>query len=210
MAHATRMWLIALLTLITASTSFARDRFQIDIETSVIHWSGSKATGSHKGTLKIKSGSVEIHDGTLTALYLNFDMTTIESREKMPAAWKKKLENHLMSADFFHVAKFPVATYRLSNSTANKELNLSKGVLTLKNIGQEIPASIRIKKQGETFVLESNLTIDRTRWGVTHKSKKLLDSKAMIDGFIHDEIEISGILVARPQPAVEKNLTAHK
>jgi polyisoprenoid-binding protein YceI len=81
-------------------TSYSTD------SSSVVTWTGTKPTGTHVGTFRLKEGSLTVNDNNLTGGTITIDINSLVNQD-LPAEEKPKLEGHLKSPDFFDVAKFP-------------------------------------------------------------------------------------------------------
>ena len=66
----------------------------INTESSTIEWTGKKVTGSHNGTINIKSGSLEFDKGALTGGNIVIDMNSIVCTD-MKGGGADKLVGHL-------------------------------------------------------------------------------------------------------------------
>mgnify|MGYP000477576307 CR=1 FL=1 len=79
--------------------------YNILLEKSELIWIGKKITlKEHSGTLQFKEGTISINaDGTIYGNII-IDMTSINNTD-MKGKWKRKLEEHLKSDDFFDVGR---------------------------------------------------------------------------------------------------------
>ncbi len=101
---------------VAEGTSYAVD------STSTITWTGSKPTGKHTGTFKIKEGSLNVKDGALTGGIFLIDINSLNNEDLAGDAESKgKLEGHLKSPDFFDVAKYPTAKFEITGVEANTD-----------------------------------------------------------------------------------------
>ena len=91
------------------------------------------------------------------------------------ATSRADLNKHLMSPDFFDVAKFPTATFE-STSVAILPGNKAKisGTLTLLGVSKPVVldamlsgAGSNIMSKKETIGFHATTTIDRTQWGMS-------------------------------------------
>src|SRR6186997_2843523 len=89
-----------------APARFHTDTYKLDPKLSTIGWHAAKMTGKHNGTISFTTGEISNAHGTITGS-VEVDMTTIKNTDVESAEYKAKLENHLKSADFFDVAKYP-------------------------------------------------------------------------------------------------------
>lgn len=142
----------------------------LDIEKSVIKWIGTKVTGRHNGTVKLKSGSVFIKGDQITAGKFVIDMTSITNLD-LSGEFKAKLERHLKSPDFFDVEKYPEAIFEISSVTKGQDAYKVQGNLTVKGITQGVEFDAHIEKLGNVQRAHAIFNIDRQRWGVAYKGK---------------------------------------
>src|SRR5690606_26803378 len=84
-------------------------KFTVSKKISSIEWIGNKVTGSHNGTIEVKEGFVNVHDGNITDGSLTINMTSIVVSDLEDPEMNGKLKGHLMSDDFFGVEKYPTA-----------------------------------------------------------------------------------------------------
>src|SRR5207249_3114442 len=85
----------------------AGETYKVDAEASKIEWVGTKVSGYHTGTVKIKSGKLTVNNGNITGGNFVMDMPSIVATgpKKVSEEMCKKLTNHLRSPDFFDVEK---------------------------------------------------------------------------------------------------------
>lgn len=173
---------IAIVTFMTFSFTIKEDTKTIKTESSKVVWKGYKVTGSHEGTIAIKSGSLSFDKDVLVGGEFTMDMTTISTTD-LTGGTKDKLDGHLKSSDFFGVEKFPTATL------------LFKKVKATEKNSYEVTADIVIK--GKTATITFNLSvngnkanaalkIDRTKFDVKYGSASFFDglkNKAIYDDF---------------------------
>ena len=165
--------------------SFTIEKEDIKIKNSTLTWVGSKITGSHEGTIDLKSGYLTLDNNDLVGGEFVIDMTTIVCTD-LSGKGKASIESHLKSDDFFSVDKFPNASLTI--------LNVEK-----KNLGQyQVNANITIKGFTQKIVFDAELEektanakliIDRTLFGIIYKSGNFFEELA--DKAIYDEFEIS-------------------
>ena len=165
--------------------SFTIEKKDIKIKDSALTWVGSKITGSHEGTVGLKSGYLTLDNNDLVGGEVVIDMTTIVCTD-LSGKGKASIESHLKSDDFFSVDKFPNASLTI--------LNVEK-----KNLGQyQVNANITIKGITQKIVFDAELEektanakliIDRTLFGIIYKSGNFFEELA--DKAIYDEFEIS-------------------
>jgi hypothetical protein len=174
----------------------AEDLNNIDIAASVLNWEGSKPTGSHNGTVALKSGGLLVEAGTLTQGVFVVDMNTITNTDMAGSEGAAKIEGHLKASDFFDVAVYPTAKFVITSVVDTEGKLAVTGNLTIKNTTKSItiPATIATTDGITTFKSET-FTIDRTDFGVVYASKKL--DAALKDKFINDLMEMSFSVVTK-------------
>lgn len=168
----------------------------VDVAASVLNWEGSKPTGSHNGTVALKSGGLLVEAGTLTQGVFVVDMNSITNTDMAGSNGAAKLEGHLKASDFFDVAVYPTAKFVITSVVDTEGKLAVTGNLTIKNTSKSItiPATIATAEGITTFKSET-FTIDRTDFGVVYASKKL--DAALKDKFINDLMEMSFSVVTK-------------
>lgn len=183
---------IAFLTFSAFNTPKAKPEvYNIDTKKSTVTWFGKKFTGSHKGTVALKSGSLTFDTKNLVNGSFIVDMPTIKDTDG-----SKGLENHLKNDDFFGVDKFPTASFamkKISGSGANWNVT---GDITIKGKTKSItfPAKVTWNADGTVSAVAEKITLDRTHFDIKYKSKSLFSDLG--DNFIYDEFEIGVNIVA--------------
>lgn len=170
-------------------SAFAADETQYTVnpKTSNVHWLGKKTTGQHEGDVSIKSGNVSFNGTDPVSGDFVLDMKTITCTDIKNADDNQSLVDHLKNEDFFNVAQFPEASLKIikfeKTETANT-YNVTAD-LTIKGVKNQIsfPAVVTPAKATAT------ITIDRTKWNISYKSKSILGSVA--DKFIYDDVQFS-------------------
>lgn len=161
---------------------------KIDIKSSTITWIGKKVLGSHNGTIKLKSGFLDMENDKLIGGEFVMDMTTINNLD-LSGDSKGKLEGHLKSEDFFGVEKYPTAKLIITNATNTKTSdgnNYSvQGNMTIKESTHPIKFDMLLV--GNTATCKIN--IDRSKYDVRYGSGSFFDGlgdKAIDDIFTLD------------------------
>jgi polyisoprenoid-binding protein YceI len=179
---------IAILVFVTALTfSFTtldKEKKEIKTDASKVVWKGYKVTGSHEGTISIKSGDLIFEGDKLTGGEFVIDMTSITVTD-LEGDYKGKLEGHLKSDDFFGVANHPTASLVFSSvEPSGKNAYNVTGDLTIKGITKPISFSISIYGSKAT----ASLKIDRSQYDVKYGSTSFFDG--LKDKAIYDEFDL--------------------
>jgi len=169
--------------------------YTVDLEKSIINWSGNKPTGTHTGTIALLSGDVMVNDKNIEAGKFSVDMKSIVVTDLKAGDGKENLEAHLMGTvegkegDFFNVNEFPLALFEITSIEGDQYKPTVKGNLTLKDKTNPVSFNATVSYPGNTMFLKSEkFTIDRTKWDVNYGSKSVFDNLG--DKFISDDIEL--------------------
>ncbi|WP_298537137.1 YceI family protein [uncultured Algibacter sp.] len=177
--------IIALLAFFTLSfTAIGGDKKEVKTDKSKVVWKGYKVTGSHEGTIAIKSGNLIFDNDKLTGGEFVIDMTTINATD-LDGEYKGKLDGHLKSDDFFGVEKHPTATLVFTKVKASgKNAYHVTGDMIIK--GKTNPVAFTISVYGSKAT--ASLKIDRTKYDVRYGSTSFFDD--LKDKAIYDEFDL--------------------
>lgn len=175
--------LVLALVIVLSSTGLFAQKLEVDTKKSSVEWLGKKIGRQHEGSIKVKSGSLELKDGKIVAGDFVIDMTTITNSDLKDEGSNKKLVGHLKSDDFFGVEKFPTAKLNIIQSTkfTNGKATV-KGNITIK--GKTESVSFEILRKGNIYT--TKLDLDRSKFDVRYGSKSFfndLGDKAINDIF---------------------------
>lgn len=160
-----------------------------------IEWEGKKPGGSHKGTLSLSKVEISLLDKSKKTISgeFEFDMNSINCND-LEGEWKFKLEEHLKSADFFDVQKYPKAKFIITkvflDKNSNTSNNIIEGDLIIKDIKNKISFKSDIDIYDNKIIIKSveTIKIDRTKWNVKYNSGKFFNN--LKDKLINDEMDI--------------------
>lgn len=162
---------------------------KVNVEQSIIKWTGKKVTGQHEGTIKIESGNLTFDGDKLTGGNFVIDMTTITVTD-LEGKGKANLEGHLKSDDFFGVDTHNKATFAITGAKKldgnNYDVN---GDLTIKNISN--PISFTMTVDGKTAT--AKVIVDRSKFDVRYGSPSFFND--LKDKAIYDDFELNVNLV---------------
>ncbi|PKV52347.1 polyisoprenoid-binding protein YceI [Aquimarina sp. MAR_2010_214] len=169
-------------------------KYNVDVASSSIHWTGSKPTGKHSGTLSLANGTFEAKEGKVMSGSFVIDMTSINVTD-LEGDEKTELEGHLKGETeetedhFFNIAKFPKAAFEITGISEKEGKTYIEGNLTLKDIKKNISFPATTSVEGNIMTLDTEVfTINRTDWSVNYASKSVFGDLG--DRFINDDIEI--------------------
>lgn len=186
----------------TEEESATKRQYNLDSDSSLISWTGSKPAGNHNGKIKIKSGEINFKGDKLISGKFIIDMESITVLD-LEGDEKLDLENHLKGNiegkedHFFNVKKYPEAVFVIKSVMDKNNSNVVYGELTIKGISNpiEFKSDISFSKDFEIMKLTTeNFEIDRTIWGIEYMSKSVFDD--LKERFIYDEIGLQVILKA--------------
>lgn len=177
--------LVTVLALVISGTTLnAQTKKDVKVNDSKIVWKGYKVTGSHEGTINLKSGSLTFKGDALTGGEFVVDMTSLESTN-LSGNMKGKLDGHLKSDDFFGVENHPEATLMLTSVKATgKNAYNAKGKLTIK--GKTNPVEFTIAIYGSKA--NATVKVDKSKYDVRYKYGSFFDNLG--DKTIYDEFDL--------------------
>lgn len=188
--------LVSICFLLITAVSQAK-QVPLDTSASSIQWLGQKKIpgGDHKGTVSVKKGSVNFDKNMkLIGGTIIIDMNSIVDTD-LSGKWKTKLEGHLNSEDFFHVSKHQEASFKITKvEPTRSDIFKVTGNLTIRGKTNAETFEIKIGKKGKIMTATGEVTIDRTKYGVTYNSEapayqKI--TKVAKDKIIKDEIQLT-------------------
>lgn len=165
--------------------------YALDASKTSVKWIGTKVTGQHNGTIKVKEGKLTAQNNELVGGEFVVDMTALEVADLQAGKGKEDLEGHLKAPDFFDAAKYPTAKFVITNVKKEANGNYSHkivGNLTMKDITKSIEFGANVTTSATNVSAKANFNIDRTQWGVVYEGKK--------DNLIRKEINFDVDLTA--------------
>ncbi|MFP5437835.1 MAG: YceI family protein [Bacteroidia bacterium] len=180
---------------ILASYVSKGENYTIDTRQSSILWKGSMVVGTnaHTGYIYMSGGTLFTDEGKIVGGTAKVDMNTIEDEAH---SRENGLVDHLKSADFFEVAKYPDATFTFTkDALKNTEKSTITGNLTIKGITHPVAFPAKIEVTNGVVTAAGRLIIDRTQWNVLYQSGKFYDLLA--DQTMSDAIEFDIKIIAK-------------
>ncbi len=170
--------------------------YNLDPAATKIVYVGKKVTGQHTGNVTAKSGNITVQGEEITAGEIVVDMNSLTSSDITDAETNGKYVGHMKSPDFFDTAKFPESKLVIKNSKKTAKGLEATGDLTM--LGQTKPVSFVItdfKKTDSVVTGKSNLTLNRTQWGLKYGSGSFF--KGLGDKAINDDFTLAIDLTAK-------------
>lgn len=150
--------------------------YAVNIDDSVIRWTGRNLFNHHSGTVTLAKGTLAIEGGKLVSAAFEIAMDTIACEDLADAAMNRLLIQHLHTTDFFDVANHPVATFRstaceaIEGATPGRPNFLLRGVFTLRGIAREIEFPLVAAAQGSRVTGQAQISLNRTVFGSRYGS----------------------------------------
>jgi polyisoprenoid-binding protein YceI len=175
--------------------------YQVDLDKSVIFWTGRNANRKHVGTLKLSNGQVSVHGGRMEGRF-EIDMTSIKNMDLEGDPLQPVLISHLLSDDFFFVKLFPRASFSIRSAKPMESPALSlpnflvEGDLELRGARAPLTFPVTLGRLTDgSFSAEAHFDIDRTRWNVLYGSSRFFEHLGM--HLVYDLISLEVRLVGR-------------
>jgi polyisoprenoid-binding protein YceI len=177
------------------TSAFAGD-FTVDKTGSKVIWEAKKVTGKHNGTISFASGSITAKKGLISAGSFVIDMKTIICEDLTDGGYNKKLIGHLISDDFFGVAKFPESTMTIKTVApiSGDDYKIIAD-LTIKGITQPVAFTTKVTRDGDKLNAAGVITVNRTLYGIRYGSASFF--KDIADKAIADNFTLSFSIVAQ-------------
>jgi len=160
----------------TASNPGGVSLLKVDAASSTISWKAEKTTGSHLGTIAIKSGSLTMYCGQLSKGTVLIDMGTMAVTD-LSAPDKQKLENNLRGDNFFDIEKFPEARLEIVSVDHKSEkvhhFVTVLGNITLHGVTKQLVFTATVSKSDRnSFVGQSNIVLNRKDFNIATNNIK--------------------------------------
>ncbi|MEQ9376727.1 MAG: YceI family protein [Imperialibacter sp.] len=168
--------------------------YKVNTVESKVIWTGEKLAGSHTGTINLIQGDLQFDGDKLAGGSFTIDMNSIVDTD-LEGEYKGKLEGHLKSDDFFGVATYPTASFKITSvkSTGNNKYDVT-GDITIKGTTEKITFPAELAVNGSKVTATSKITVDRSKFNVKYGSKSFFAEIG--DKVIYDEFVLDVTLVA--------------
>jgi polyisoprenoid-binding protein YceI len=160
-----------------ASAPAGGQRYLITPEHCKIEFVGSKVTGSHNGSFEKFAGEINyLGAPEKSRVRITIDTTSIKTDTD-------KLTEHLKTADFFDVAKYPQATFESTAIRAGGEQGATHtitGNLQLHGVTRSISFPATIAVTPDAITVESSFAINRKDFEINYAGQA--------DNLIRDDV----------------------
>ena len=178
---------------------------QVNVAKSRIEWTGRNLLSAHCGTIKLRSGQIEVTDARPVRGGFTLDMDSIENSDIPDSQLRQVLIRHLKSDDFFDVQRFPVAELQISKITPLPDPRSGSpncevaGKLTLRAVtGEILFRAILAPTPDGLLAADAHFDIDRTRWNVLYGSGRFYEKLGK--HLVNDDVSLALKVVTLPQP----------
>lgn len=208
--------LITLLALVFTSSANAADIYKVDPTHASINWTANHfGLSNQSGKITDVTGSIILDEITPKNSSIDVQIGTASLVTGL-----SKFDEHLKSADFLNVVKFPNATFKSTEVTPAGKTAKVKGDLTLLGITKSITLDAKLVKIGlnpitqkKTAGLFATTTLKRSDFGITFGEPGVSDSvKITIDleaSFVaSDNAPVEGAAPILSKTSAKKTVTA--
>ncbi|MGF1657519.1 MAG: YceI family protein [Verrucomicrobiales bacterium] len=174
--------------------------YQVDIEDSLIRWTGRNLFNHHHGTLKLKAGQFILRANKPQDAWFEVDMTSIFCEDIPEGGMRDTLIKHLWHSDFFDVQNYPTARFTLQKVTEQEQASpgtpnfLIEGQFSIRGHDhtQVFEALIAAHPQGERITAQAELQLDRTLFGSIYGSGRVFRHLGphLVNDHIHLHLKI--------------------
>ena len=183
------------------SISIEDKTYKLDIEQSVIEWTGRNPNTRHHGTIQLSKGEILVHNGQIGGTF-EVDMKSIKNINLEGDPLQPILVSHLKSDDFFFVDVFPKASFTITSAKHIKGATPSEpnfkveGIFELRGVKKELDflANVSPTPEGEVKI-EAHFDIDRTNWNIIYGSTRFFEHLGM--HLVFDLMSIQLYIVVR-------------
>jgi rhodanese-related sulfurtransferase/polyisoprenoid-binding protein YceI len=159
--------------------------YPVDIDQSVVEWTGRNPGKKHYGTLPLTKGSLAIKNGDISGSF-ELDMKGIKTIDLAGDEYEPVLISHLESDDFFFVKLFPKAVFNITaaspidkSSPSSPNFDITGDLELRGNVNSiTFPATLTPMPEGG-MTIEAHFDIDRTRWKVIYGSARFFEHLGM-------------------------------
>lgn len=162
----------------TAPAASATEHLTLDAAASSVGFTGAKVTGQHNGSFPTFTGTIDLDPARVENSRITADIDTTSVTTDSP-----RLTEHLKSADFFDVARFPRATFTstaIAAGGAHGATHTVTGTFALHGVTRSIsfPATVAVSPTEVTATAE--FVINRREYGIVYAG--------MPDNLIRDDV----------------------
>lgn len=196
-------------TLIAATTLWSAckkdpviQQYALNTEASTATWKGYQRTGYfNEGTINVQSTSLEVKNGKVSAGSFEMPLSSLKNLNLPTDSLKGALIHHLKTADFFNMTLYPNLSFNIKSvkgytggtpgAVAGANYTI-EGSFTMLGKAIDISFPAKIDISNKQLVLDANLKIDRTRWGMKYGAADTLPDDKHIKPEVDIHLQLSG------------------
>jgi polyisoprenoid-binding protein YceI len=153
-------------------------KYTITPANSKVEFIGSKVTGSHNGSFEKFNGEIHYtnNDPTQSHVTITIDTSSVKTDDG-------KLTEHLKTADFFDIAKFPEAKFESTAIKTGGEKGATHtvtGNLTLHGVTKSVTFPATISVTADAATVDADFAINRKDFGINYPGAQ--------DNLIRDDV----------------------
>ncbi len=165
------------------------EAWAVDLSKSKLEALGAKITAKHPIVFHDYEGTVTVDGDKVSGVSFTVQMASLE-------ADVAKLTSHLKTEDFFHVEKFPTATFTSSEvregSTVPEMTHTVKGTFTIRGETKLVTFPARITLEGREVHASTEFALDRQDFAITYPGRP--------DDLVQDKVVLTvDFHAAKPQ-----------
>jgi polyisoprenoid-binding protein YceI len=147
----------------------AAESLKITPENSKVEFVASKVTRSHNGSFKQFAGTIDLVPNSIENSKVNIEIDTNSVVTDDPG-----LTKHLLTPDFFDVAKYPKATFastKIEAGNANNATHTVTGNFELHGVKKSISFPATIAVTSADAAVSTEFAINRKDFGIVYPGK---------------------------------------
>ncbi|MDQ2770429.1 MAG: YceI family protein [Bacteroidota bacterium] len=176
--------------------------YAVQPQLSTLGWEGKAVTHGHVGTMNFTSGELLVQGNALVGGTVTVDMKSLKATDIKDAESQGKFVGHMSSDQFFNVAAFPTASFKIVSVApikgAAKDANNATitGDLTIKDKTERISFPAKVGVKDGVAAASGKVTVDRIKFGITTMSKATM-AETMADKVIYDNFDLTFNVIAK-------------
>jgi polyisoprenoid-binding protein YceI len=164
-------------------------KFEVVSAQSNIDWTGRKVTGSHNGTISIKSGTLFLENDKFIGGNFIIDTSSVKILDITDPATNAQFAGHLASDDFFATDNFPEASFIITDvNYLNGHDYIITGNLTIKDITNSVSFLADVQITDDVITATGKIIVDRTKYDIKFRSGNFFTNLG--DTLIYNEFEL--------------------
>ena len=176
--------------------------YKLQPQLSTLGWDGKAVTHSHNGTMNFTTGELLVKGNAIVGGNVTVDMKSLKASDIKDAESQGKFVGHMSSDQFFNVAAFPTANFKIvsvapiKSATKDADNATITGDLTIKDKTNRISFPAKVGVKDGLASAAGKVTIDRIKFGITTMSKATL-AETMADKVIYDNFDLAFNVIAK-------------